>query len=357
MSLHSVRQRLFHLVFLAAVTLASACADGARPVTGPGVGPAVTSGVRSAQPAFAIERTVEITVRGVRHTATRTIHLRPGGRESSAESGPPAVPRGSLLDLALRAPLPRLSARGSGRRAGEAWIDRRSKRGGTDVMEERGVGDAPAHEVRVIRNGRLVYRRTQVWRRASGAYELLRQEVEMDGYREVLTVVRPLHLPSRGSPFRGARPGGAAQSLTATHSTAGYCPTVAECDRLRREAEDEDVDVALALLAMAAACPIGVAIPIPEPMDLACTAAFALWVSEQAEAYDAWREYELTCKITCVQLPPIIIVGVGGTGGTGSTGGPGAGQLCSYQEWEISYDGGVTWEYYGTFWTCFDYAE
>jgi hypothetical protein len=47
--------------------------------------------------------------------------------------------------------------------------------------------------------------------------------------------------------------------------------------------------------------------------------------------------------------------GYGGSGGDGSGGGGtggGTGSACSWQDWEISYDGGVTWEYWGTFWTC-----
>ncbi len=34
-------------------------------------------------------------------------------------------------------------------------------------------------------------------------------------------------------------------------------------------------------------------------------------------------------------------------------GGEGSGGNCSWQVWEISYDDGVTWEYLGTFWTCY----
>jgi hypothetical protein len=33
-----------------------------------------------------------------------------------------------------------------------------------------------------------------------------------------------------------------------------------------------------------------------------------------------------------------------GTGGNTS-------QSCGYKDWEISYDGGITWQYWGTFWT------
>jgi len=43
-------------------------------------------------------------------------------------------------------------------------------------------------------------------------------------------------------------------------------------------------------------------------------------------------------------------------GGTGSTGGDPSpepsGSNCGYETWEISYDGGITWQYWGEIWTC-----
>ncbi|HXG69616.1 MAG TPA: hypothetical protein VNJ04_03275 [Gemmatimonadaceae bacterium] len=46
--------------------------------------------------------------------------------------------------------------------------------------------------------------------------------------------------------------------------------------------------------------------------------------------------------------------GGGGYDGGGGGGGEGSGGLsCKLEDWEISYDGGVTWEYWGTFWVCY----
>jgi hypothetical protein len=38
----------------------------------------------------------------------------------------------------------------------------------------------------------------------------------------------------------------------------------------------------------------------------------------------------------------------GRSSGSSGSGNPG----CAWMEWEISFDGGVTWSYWGTFWTC-----
>jgi len=49
---------------------------------------------------------------------------------------------------------------------------------------------------------------------------------------------------------------------------------------------------------------------------------------------------------------PSYICGYDGGGGGGGGGGSPGGGSCSYEVWEISYDGGASWSYWGTFWTC-----
>ena len=48
--------------------------------------------------------------------------------------------------------------------------------------------------------------------------------------------------------------------------------------------------------------------------------------------------------------------GYGGGGGGYGGGGGGGTSSCGYEVWEISYDGGKTWQYWGTFWTCYTYT-
>jgi hypothetical protein len=60
-------------------------------------------------------------------------------------------------------------------------------------VEQEGVGDAPASELRYSRDGRLTLRVRQHWRRAGNVWELMwRETTSPDGsYRDVVDVVRP----------------------------------------------------------------------------------------------------------------------------------------------------------------------
>jgi hypothetical protein len=74
-----------------------------------------------------------------------------------------------------------------------------------------------------------------------------------------------------------------------------------------------------------------------------------------------------SCKKSVTTLHAVPIVGEGssrsddestcdtdpGSGGSGGTGG-GTGEDCQWEDWEISYDGGMTWEYWGTYWVCYE---
>jgi hypothetical protein len=101
-----------------------------------------------------------------------------------------------------------------------------------------------------------------------------------------------------------------------------------------------------ALTAAYASC-----VPSPEtciPAVLAAQAALA--------AADIYLGMAIADYYNC-KHPPSSTYGYGGGGGggggdIGGGGGGGGGGSCGYEVWEISYDGGSSWDYWGTFWTC-----
>ena len=101
-----------------------------------------------------------------------------------------------------------------------------------------------------------------------------------------------------------------------------------------------------ALTAAYASC-----VPSPEtcvPVVIAAQAALA--------AADIILGIAIADYYNCKHPPPTYGGGGGGGDGGGygggAGGGGGGGGSCSYEVWEISYDGGSSWEYWGTFWTC-----
>ena len=103
----------------------------------------------------------------------------------------------------------------------------------------------------------------------------------------------------------------------------------------------EALNLAAATLAEAAAVAALTAayascVPSPEtcvPLVLGAQAALA--------AADIFLGMAIADYYNCTH-PPSSSYGYGGGGGG----------FCSYEVWEISYDGGSTWQYWGTFWTC-----
>jgi hypothetical protein len=90
-------------------------------------------------------------------------------------------------------------------------------------------------------------------------------------------------------------------------------------------------------------------VPSPEtciPLVLAAQAALA--------SADIFLGIAIADYYNC-KHPPSSTYGYGGGGGGGyggGGGGGGGGGSCSYEVWEISYDGGSSWQYWGTFYTC-----
>jgi hypothetical protein len=121
----------------------------------------------------------------------------------------------------------------------------------------------------------------------------------------------------------------------------------------------EALNLAAATLAEAAAVAALTAayascVPSPEtcvPLVLGAQAALA--------AADIFLGIAIADYYNCTH-PPSSSYGYGGGGGGGyggggyggGGGGGGGGGSCGYEVWEISYDGGSSWGYWGTFWTC-----
>lgn len=85
---------------------------------------------------------------------------------------------------------------------------------------------------------------------------------------------------------------------------------------------------------------------LPKKVDRAiCYSAAMVWYADCL--YPTSRSCGGPSEMTCDDG------GTGGGGGGGGDGGGGGG-YCHYEKWEISYDGGYTWEDWGNIWTCAD---
>jgi hypothetical protein len=280
------------------------------------------------------------------------------------------------------------------------------------VVEMSGVGDAPASTLRVLQNGRVITTIERTWVRTSHSWELERQvTASSDGrLRDVITYRRTTpsgHLASNAIPSAACIAPSAMSVKTASPVAASltyYAPTgITEdiydgsycdygsgdpCFDKRNDVYKADAALVILATAMTYAC------TVPEPLVVpACVAAVAAYGAGVVNLQFAQRSLnnclaEQRSKCTCSGgaaysrnvpvpgigastswLPPRALSlnapkganplyddcsggydGSGGGGGGGSGGG--GGESCSYQVWEISYDGGQTWDYYGTFWTC-----
>jgi hypothetical protein len=129
-----------------------------------------------------------------------------GDADASAVDRLLKLPVGGLVAPAERRPLD-LAGR---------WRTRGKVSGFPGVeVEQEGIGDAPASELRYSRDGRPALRVVQEWRRAGSSWELVRRETTSpDGsYRDVVDVARPtLGSWARGGSTRPIRLGLAAYS-------------------------------------------------------------------------------------------------------------------------------------------------
>lgn len=281
-------------------------------------------------------------------------------------------------------------------------------------IEMSGRGDGPATRIRILNQGRVVATVERDWRRTPIAWQLIRQVTSgSDGYRDVITFERAAASSDANRPLphvacspvppgssgtdrpRGnyaPRRNGEPMPLSLSQETLSYLGDdcggdVGGADRCfdkQQAVYDADAVLIAAATTMTWLCkPPAVLTGAP------CVGAFAAYMVAVWKLYSA-QEALNHCRAqpaaTCACTPRLSeaagsnsdmfpeltyestrganIPGValssscsgdgspGGSSGSGSGGSSGGYSVCRWEDWEISYDGGATWSYWGTFWTC-----
>ena len=272
---------------------------------------------------------------------------------------------------------------------------------GADV-EMSGFGDAPPSTLRYVRDGKTSFAVERTWVRTPHTWQLERQvTTSTDGkYRDVVTYQ---HVTAAGRPANKAIPitdcstastGGLLNDYVSKFPAGPVNLQSDDCSGLDygsdpcfgKQSEVYKADAALAVAATGLTIACRVVNPIVATACVAASAVygaavFNLWLAERA--LDECRR-EQRAK-TCGCGTPVNLSAASGAasslasfvfqrslfmesansyassfydcgsyppGSSPGGGGGGSGSDCSWQVWEISYDGGVTWEYLGTFWTC-----
>jgi hypothetical protein len=284
-------------------------------------------------------------------------------------------------------------------------------------VETAGVGDAPASTLNIVRDGKTVATVERTWVRTSRSWQLERQVTSTpDGrFRDVVTYqhrAAPGQLAASVLPVRSCLgQSGAALSTSARASKSFYAPrdkapsgfsayfndgdcsddpvsSTDPCFDKRNEVYDREVDMAAAGAAVLLVC------AVPEPMEPAlCAGAVTVYLAAAAKVKLAknalanclLEHAKKPCSCVAVQSAPIEVIdgmiatvqydpacddvydpapydpwanpaaaspgitepGSGDAAGSGSSG-------CRFEDWDISYDGGETWEYFGTFYMCYN---
>ena len=273
---------------------------------------------------------------------------------------------------------------------------------GADV-EVSGFGDAPPSTLRYVRDGKTSFTVERTWVRTPHTWQLERQvTTTADGkYRDVVTYQ---HVTASGQPVNNAIPvtncassstgpvlgdypsnfpAGASNLQTDDCSSFDYGSDA--CFGKQSDVYKADGALVVAGTLMTIGCRL--VTPIVATTCLAASTGYAaavlnLWLAQRA-LYECLREQ----RAKACGCGTGLAVGMGsGTGVSLSStasqrnlitstvaqlgssfddcssdgppflpgsGGEGNGGNCSWQVWEISYDDGVTWEYLGTFWTCY----
>jgi hypothetical protein len=273
------------------------------------------------------------------------------------------------------------------------------------TIEMTGTGDAPPSSLTLVQAGRVVATVERSWIRTSHAWQMSRQvTTAAEGkYRDVVTYQ---HRTAHGASATNAIPVAScsapplASGMSAATASRGYyaprmmppagvsrdygvCTDDADyysidpCFDKRLDVYKADAALVVASAAAAAAC------LIPEPATpVACTLAGAAYLTAVANlkfaqmSLDNCRAQAAAKKCSCVNQT--VRVPSGTTGfiptpsldcsvddpwgdaiSSSSVIGPQdlSGPNCNWEVWEISYDGGQTWSYYGTFWVCYANVE
>lgn len=250
------------------------------------------------------------------------------------------------------------------------WVEKDTLPDGV-VYTAEGIGDAPARKIEFTRNGAVESTIESSWERKHSAWQLLRRvtTIPAKGIQEELVFERSvrgggsrnnvLRVACAQSPPATAAPGvrrfasripGSASTVDANLDIGGDC---GKCEEERRQLSNARYAANLAAITVLAAC------AIPEPYQVV---ACALAVAGLKVAIDNLQEKERALA-KCIATPGYqqerIMSGSGvasgvsldvdacsdspGSGGGGGSGGAG-GFSCHFEQWEISYDGGNTWE-------------
>jgi hypothetical protein len=194
------------------------------------------------------------------------------------------------------------------------------------TLESRGVGDAPASELVIMKDGRQLATIRRTWSRRARSWELERQETTIsDGkYHDIVEIKRSGTPPEMSGALLNAADLGATRGVKSAVA-ASLNPFVATFDFVdcggydgsdtcapeRKDLANADDEVNLALAEMVLAC------AIPEPFEpLVCNLALAHFLGRiviQANASEALRKCEAKAaqKARCCTASSRIPLGTG----------------------------------------------
>ena len=275
------------------------------------------------------------------------------------------------------------------------WTQRTTGADGRDLILT-GHGDAPASSIKVMQGDGSVWNVERSWTRTATTWQLDRQVTTgARGYRDVVTYrhqtpsgrlannalpriacttpARLAGMPSNAiskglyAPHAGALntilfPGTDGASLSCGSGVGEDCYTK------QITLYKDDIAIVVTATTVALACsPPAVLTAVP---CIAATAAYLAAVANLALDKLAYQH----CLEQQSKPTPVALVSPGATNGIGAGPGSGAartsisltgatgsvlgdcgaiqGTICHWDVWEISYDGGVTWEYFDTFLVC-----
>ena len=281
-------------------------------------------------------------------------------------------------------------------------------------LEMTGVGDAPASTLRVVQDGRTVSTVERTWVRTPISWQLERQvTTTADGrYRDVVTyqhltatrqsVNNALPVATCATPLSSAKatsPSVASRSYYAPRVSSLLSPPTGASSYFGDGCSDYyggdpcydkqiEVYAAEAVLAATGTAMTYACLVVEPVVVAACVTATTVYSVAYANLFFARAKlnncraeqaakkcgcgtaaYSLGTAGTNGGLSKSVSPGTTGTIGAPKTspsylgdgcydgggygGGGGGGSSCGYEVWEISYDGGQTWQYWGTFWTCY----
>lgn len=275
------------------------------------------------------------------------------------------------------------------------WTESIKAAGGRDV-ESTGYGDAPASSVTLPQADGSTWHVQRTWTRTANTWQLDRQVTTgANGYKDVVTYrhqtaagkiannaiatttcsahVRLTGLPSSDvSKSLYAPHAGALNAILFPNSgvLGEFCGVSDDCYYKQMSVYKDDIAIVVAATAVAIACSPP-AIILAGPCIAATTAYLAavaaLYVDQRAVQHCIEEAAKTPVALVSPGAPfsktadgpggyaraSVTVAGAGhALGDCGGGSGAGQGLTCRWDVWQISYDGGETWEYFGTFMVC-----